>query len=102
MPSIASQAAADSRKRATNLSLPDDALTQAKQLGLNVSAICSEALVAAVRAEQARRWHTDNRTAIEQYNQRIAQTGTFAEQIDAWEAAQSSTPPAAKPQQQGG
>jgi hypothetical protein len=53
--------------------------------------------VAAALAQQAQRWLQDNQSAIDQYNQRIAQHGTFAEQMDAWERAQdlSRKPPGA-------
>jgi antitoxin CcdA len=84
----------DNRKKAANLSLPEGALLAARQYGLNVSAICSEALVAAVKREAARRWHEENRAAIDQYNHRIATHGTFADAVDAWEAAGLAEPSA--------
>ena len=63
------------RKRATNVSLREDLVTEARQLGISVSNACEEGLAKAVKAEKERRWVEENAEAIRSYNEWIAKNG---------------------------
>jgi antitoxin CcdA len=67
------------RKTATNLSVRDDLVRRAKGLGLNLSEILETALEAAVRAAERAAWESDNREAIDAYNERAAERGVFSD-----------------------
>lgn len=69
------------RKTPTNLSVRDDLVRRAKELGLNLSEILENALEAAVRAAERSAWETENRDAIDAYNERVAEHGVFS---DGW------------------
>ena len=62
-------------KRATNLSVDADLLSDAKALGINLSATFEESLTQAVRAKRAEQWREENREAMEDYNRWIAENG---------------------------
>jgi len=66
-------------KKAVNLSLDSDLLSQAKGLGLNLSGVAEEALAYAVSARLAERWAEENREAIGAYNRRIEAAGVFSD-----------------------
>jgi antitoxin CcdA len=66
-------------KRPTNLSINSDLLTQARALGLNLSATLEQALVDQLRKRQRGRWLAENRGAIEAYNEQVAQGGVFSD-----------------------
>ena len=76
MPSTSSNA-----KRATNVTLSADVLSEAKALGLNVSQVCDAALRERVRVERERRWREDNAAFIAAYNETVAAEGL---PLDAW------------------
>ncbi|MEL6645953.1 MAG: type II toxin-antitoxin system CcdA family antitoxin [Pseudomonadota bacterium] len=63
-------------KTRTNVTLDAEALSEAKALGLNVSAISNEALIAAVRQARARAWADDNAAAIAERRAWIDRNGT--------------------------
>lgn len=60
------------RKRAVNLSLNAKVLDTARELGMNVSATVDALLAKEVRRRYWERWNSENREAIEHYNERIA------------------------------
>ena len=62
-------------KRATNLSVDAELLSDAKALGINLSATFEESLTQAVRAKRAEQWREENREAMEDYNRWIAENG---------------------------
>lgn len=64
-------------KTRTNISIDEALLAQARDLGLNVSAIAEAALRAALRQEEARRWHAEHAEALEAYRARIEARGPF-------------------------
>jgi antitoxin CcdA len=66
-------------KRPTNLSINSDLLTQARALGLNLSATLEQALVDQLRKRQRGRWLAENRGAIEAYNEQVAQGGVVSD-----------------------
>lgn len=61
MPRPAAQTAT---RRATNVTLPTDLLTQARALGLNVSQACEQGLKAEIDRSRAARWLTENHEAL--------------------------------------
>jgi antitoxin CcdA len=69
------------RKIATNLSARADIVTEAKQLGINLSEVFESAVIEAVRRRRREAWLAENRDAIESYNARVARDGLFG---DAW------------------
>ncbi len=66
-------------KKATNLSVNSDLLSQAKALGVNVSAFLEQSLAEHVRKLKAEAWVRTNRTAIRAYNQDVEQNGLFGD-----------------------
>lgn len=63
------------QRKATNLSLDQTLIAEAKDLELNVSRIAEEAITAAVRAEKNRRWKEENREAMEAWNEWTRKNG---------------------------
>jgi antitoxin CcdA len=53
------------RRLATNLSLSEPLVAEAKQLDINLSRAAEQGLAAAVAAERARRWKEENRAALD-------------------------------------
>ncbi|MDO9054791.1 MAG: type II toxin-antitoxin system CcdA family antitoxin [Gallionella sp.] len=68
-------------KKATNITLSADVLSEAKALGINISQACDQFLRDMVRQEQARRWQTDNAEFIAAYNACVVRDGL---PLDAW------------------
>lgn len=62
-------------KKATNITLSLDVLTEAKALGINISQSCDQFLRERVRNERNRRWQQDNADFISAYNQTVADEG---------------------------
>ena len=64
-----------SKRKPTNVSLPVDLLTAARELGVNVSRASPDGVAAAVKAERERRWLEENREAIRSQNEWIEKNG---------------------------
>lgn len=62
-------------KRATNVSLPADLVSEAKRLGLNMSEICEDGLQREVRKALGEEWKRENREAIESSNEYVRKHG---------------------------
>lgn len=62
-------------KRATNVSLNEDLVTEAKALGINLSQACEAGLAKQVAETRAEQWKRENKAAIESYNAYIATHG---------------------------
>lgn len=62
-------------RRSTSLTLDRDLLDEAKALGVNISRAAEAGLMAAVKAERARRWKVDNAEAVAAYNKWIEENG---------------------------
>ena len=62
-------------KKATNITLSSDVLSEAKALGINISQSCDQFLRELVRKERERRWQQDNADFIAAYNQTVADEG---------------------------
>ena len=72
------------RKRAVNVTVDEDVLAEAKQLGLNLSQVMEEELRKRVTEERTRRWQEENREAIEAHNRFIEKHGIFGEEFRNW------------------
>ena len=73
-PSRARQSAHQSR-RATNVSLPAELVTEARSLGIAVSRAAEEGLRNEIARERARRWREENKAAIEAWNAYVEEHG---------------------------
>lgn len=77
MPTIARSSA----KKATNLSIREDLLTEARAAGINLSQTLEIALETAVRASREARWRKENAEAFAAYNGLIEAEGL---PLEAW------------------
>ena len=68
------RSAAGARK-ATNLTLPEALLQEARALDINLSQACERGLAEAVAAARRRRWLDENREAIDAWNEHVAEHG---------------------------
>ena len=66
-------------KQATNLSIDRDLLNEAREAGVNLSAALEEALREKVAAARREKWKRENAEAIAEYNDLLAEHGTFSE-----------------------
>ncbi len=62
-------------KRATNVSLSEKLVAEARELGLSVSQCCEAGLAAAVKQARGQRWMEENRAAIESNNAWVEKHG---------------------------
>jgi len=74
-------------KRATNVSVNQGLLEEAKALEINLSATLEKALEAEVRARKRAQWREDNREAMAAYNARIARDGLAGDHVRAFKAS---------------
>lgn len=68
-------------KRRTNLTINEDLVRAAKEIGLNLSEVAEEALAAAVRERARRQWENENSEALEVHRGRIEAHGTFGDLV---------------------
>ena len=73
-------------KRATNVSINQGLLEEARALEINLSATLEKALEAEVRARKRERWLAENREAIAAYNARIERDGMLSDHVRAFKA----------------
>jgi antitoxin CcdA len=66
-------------KARTNVSVDADLLTEARALGVNVSAVLEVGLRATVAAERRRRWLDENRGALADANAFVAEQGLWSD-----------------------
>ena len=62
-------------RRATNVTLPEALLREAREMGINLSQACERGLAAAVSEARRRRWVEENQAAIEAWNHYVAEHG---------------------------
>jgi antitoxin CcdA len=62
-------------RRATNVTLPEHLVAQAKALNVNISKACEAGLAAQVKAAAAQQWLAENRDAISAYNDYVEKNG---------------------------
>ncbi len=67
------------RKKATNLSVDDSLLEQAKRLKLNLSQVFEASLTEAIRQRQREAWLQKNRAALDAYNEHVEKHGVFSD-----------------------
>lgn len=63
------------RRKRVNLTVREDILQNAKDLGLNASRAAEAGIEQAVREEKKRRWKAENGEAIAAHNERIKREG---------------------------
>ncbi|PLC53664.1 post-segregation antitoxin CcdA [Pollutimonas nitritireducens] len=63
------------RKRATNVSLPKDLLSEAKALQINISQAAEAGVVQATACTRSERWLAENQEAIESSNAFVGKYG---------------------------
>lgn len=62
-------------KKATNITLSADMLSEAKAPGINLSQTCDQFLRELVRSERERRWRAENAEFIAAYNRSVEAEG---------------------------
>jgi len=70
-----SSVVAKAPKRATNLTIREDLLREARAAGINLSQTLEVALEAALREARAAQWRQDNAEAIAAYNHLVESEG---------------------------
>jgi antitoxin CcdA len=65
----------DGLRRPTNVSLREALVSEARELGINVSRACEEGLENEIRRERARRWHEANALGFEAWNDYVERNG---------------------------
>ena len=65
----------DGPKRATNVSLSEALVTEARDLGINVSRACEDGLASEVRRERTKRWQEQNTAGFEAWNAYVERNG---------------------------
>ena len=73
--SLIMRTTATTAKKATNITLSADVLSEAKSLGINISQVCNQFLRDLVRRERERRWQQENSEFIAAYNRTVADEG---------------------------
>ncbi len=66
-------------KRASNLSINSDLLTQARKYKINLSGLLEQALLEKLTEKKRAEWQEQNRAALEAYNGRIEKRGVFSD-----------------------
>ena len=72
------------RKRAVNVTVDENVLAEAKQLGLNLSQVLEDELKKRVTEERTRRFQEEHRDAIEAHNRFIEKHGIFGAKYRSW------------------
>jgi antitoxin CcdA len=67
-------------KKATNLTVNSDLLAKSRALRINLSATLEKALVAELQAAEAEQWKNKNRSAIQAYNEFVAEHGCYGDE----------------------
>lgn len=62
-------------RRATNITLPEALLREAKALKVNMSQACERGLAAEVARARQEAWLVENRAAMEAWNEHVEQHG---------------------------
>ena len=66
-------------KKAVNLSVNSDLLSQAREAGVKLSALLERALEEETRRIREARWREENQAAIDAYNEHVEQDGVFSD-----------------------
>ena len=62
-------------RRATNVTLPEALLRDAKEMDINLSQACERGLAAEVVVTRRRRWREENQDAMDAWNGYVAEHG---------------------------
>ena len=62
-------------RKATNVTLPEPVLKEARELGVSLSQACERGLAASVAEARAQRWLRENRDAMEAWNEYVEEHG---------------------------
>jgi antitoxin CcdA len=73
--------ASGSARKATNVTIDAEVLKRAKDLGINLSQALEMRLIELIRESERTQWRTENREAIDAYNQRIERDGAFGDRF---------------------
>jgi antitoxin CcdA len=65
------------RRKRVNLTVREDVMKEARELGLNTSRAAEAGIEAAIRKEKGRRWKEENRDAIRAHNERVERKGVY-------------------------
>ena len=65
----------DGPKRATNVSLSEALVSEARDFGINVSRACEEGLESEVRRRRAKRWQEENAAGFVAWNAYVERNG---------------------------
>ncbi len=68
-------AASTSLRRATNVTLPEILLQEAREMGINLSQACERGLTAEIADVRRQRWLQENREAMGAWNEHVAEHG---------------------------
>ena len=71
----------NAKKKATNLSINSDLLKKAKELKINISNSLEKTLIELIKEKEIKNWEVKNKTSINSYNKRVAQKGTFSDDV---------------------
>lgn len=66
-------------KRPTNVSINEDLLAKARDLGVNLSQTLEEGLKLRLAEERRKRWLEENREAIDEYNKHFEKHGLWSD-----------------------
>ncbi|QXE89283.1 type II toxin-antitoxin system CcdA family antitoxin [Geomonas subterranea] len=69
----------DAPKKSTNLSINSDLLRQAKERRINLSQALEGRLAEMLREDYYLHWNEENKDAIDDYNRRVDNQGTFSD-----------------------
>lgn len=72
------------RRRATNLSLDEDLVAEARKLELNLSRIVEDRLREVVQEARARRWLDENKAGFVAFDRFVEKNGIFNEDDREW------------------
>ncbi len=65
-----------SKRKPINLTIREDIIKEAKTLDVNASRAAESGIYEAIRQAKAQQWLEENRKAITEYNEHVAQHGT--------------------------
>jgi antitoxin CcdA len=75
MPRAATRDRGSPPRKATNVTLPEPLLKEARELGISLSQACERGVAASVVEARARQWLRDNRDALDAWNEYLEQHG---------------------------
>lgn len=69
------------RKKATNVSINSELLEKAKQNKINLSSTLEKSLEQILLAKEKENWEANNKVALEEYNQKVLDSGVFSDSV---------------------